>query len=379
MLRVALVTGNYNYAIDGVALTCNRQVGYLERLGVPVKVFAPTKPRPLFPHAGELVSVPSVPLPTTPYRLALGLPPLVRKELAAFRPTLVHLCTPDLLGFAALRWARLRRIPVVATYHTHFAAYLKYYHVGLLGTAGLAVDAATSTAVVPRSMSRPRRWPMSSAAHGVEANYVEAPFGVDLRQFSPARRSLDWRRSLGIGDDEVVVAFVGRLVWEKGLGVFADALNVLQAEGLRFQVLVVGDGPAREGLQKKLPYAIFTGYLSANALATAYASADLFLNPSASETFGCVTLEALASGLAVVAADAPGSRDIIRAGRDGILCPPEDRRAFAGVVRRLIENPAERRELGAAGILRAAHYNWETVLAEALRRYQGLVARPEAR
>ena len=105
MLRVALVTGNYNYAIDGVALTCNRQVGYLERCGVPVKVFAPTKPRPLFPHAGELVSVPSVPLPTTPYRLALGLPPLVRKELAAFRPTLVHLCTPDLLGFAALRWA----------------------------------------------------------------------------------------------------------------------------------------------------------------------------------------------------------------------------------------------------------------------------------
>ena len=92
-----------------------------------------------------------------------------------------------------------------------------------------------------------------------------------------------------------------------------------------------------------------------------------------------MTLEALASGLAVVAADAPGSRDIIRAGRDGILCPPEDRRAFAGVVRRLIENPAERRELGAAGILRAAHYDWETVLAEALRRYQGLVARPEAR
>ena len=100
-------------------------------------------------------------------------------------------------------------------------------------------------------------------ARGVEANYVEAPFGVDLRQFSPARRSLAWRRSLGIGDDEVVVAFVGRLVWEKGLGVFADALNVLQAEGLRFQVLVVGDGPAREGLQKKLPYAIFTGYLDA--------------------------------------------------------------------------------------------------------------------
>src|SRR5262245_38867640 len=130
MLRVALVTGNYNYAIDGVALTMNRLVGFLGRAGVPVRVFAPTAAKPLFPHEGTLVSVPSVKIPTTPYRLALGLPRAVRRELRAFAPTVVHLCTPDLLGFAALRWARLRNIPVVTTYHTHFSGYLKYYRLG---------------------------------------------------------------------------------------------------------------------------------------------------------------------------------------------------------------------------------------------------------
>jgi glycosyltransferase involved in cell wall biosynthesis len=373
MLRVALVTGNYNYAIDGVALTTNRLVGFLEQAGVPVKVFAPTTARPLFRHTGELVSVPSVRIPQTPYRLALGLPPRIRKELHAFRPTVVHLCTPDLLGFATLRWARLHRLPTVATYHTHFTAYLKYYRIGFLEPVAWRLirgfyHRCAEVYVAAASMADELR------ARGVHANFVEAPFGVDLEQFRPDRRSLHWRRSLGIPDDEVVVCFVGRLVWEKGLGVFADVLNALRAEGLRCRALVVGDGPARSGLQQRLPHAVFTGYLSAEALGTAFASADVFLNPSASETFGCVTVEALASGLAVVAADAPGSRDIVRDGVDGVLCPPEDRAAFTTAVGRLIENPAERLALGKAGIRRAASFNWDTVLAATLQSYERVIA-----
>jgi len=372
MLRVALVTGNYNYAIDGVALTMNRLVGFLEQSGIPVRVFAPTSAQPLFPHAGQLVSVPSVKLPNNPYRLALGLPPGVRRQLRTFRPTIVHLCTPDWLGFAALRWARLNHVAAVATYHTHFSSYLRYYHIGLVEPllwwlVRRFYRRCDEVYVAAASMAYELR------DHGVLANFVEAPFGVDLDRFCPERRSLAWRRSLGIADDEVVVAFVGRVVWEKGLAVFADVLDALAARGVKFRALVVGDGPARPAFERRLPHAIFTGYLGAVALATAYASADIFLNPSASETFGCVTVEALASGLAVVAADAPGSRDIVRDGVDGILCPPEDRSAFAAAVGSLIEDPARRQMLCRAAVRRAATFNWNTVLQAMRDNYERVV------
>ena len=374
MLRVALVTGNYNYAIDGVALTTNRLVGFLERAGVAVKVFAPTSRKPLFPHVGELVSVPSLRIPNNPYRVALGLPRSVRKQLDAFCPSVVHLCTPDWLGFAALRWAKRHEIPAVATYHTHFSSYLRYYHLGLLEPPlwwllRRFYRRCREVYVAAASMGDELR------ARGVRARFVEAPFGVDLDQFHPDQRSLPWRRSLGIADDEVVIGFVGRLVWEKGLAVFADVVNRLANDGIRCRAVVVGEGPARAALQERLPDAIFTGCLSGDELGTAFASLDIFLNPSASETFGCVTVEALASGLAVVAADAPGSRDIIRSGTDGILCPPEDRAAFTSAVQRLIEDPAERETYRLAALRRALDFNWDTVLAQMLRHLERVAAR----
>jgi phosphatidylinositol alpha 1,6-mannosyltransferase len=269
-------------------------------------------------------------------------------------------------------------VPIVATYHTHFTAYLKYYHIGFLepvawGLIRWFYRRCAEVYVAATSMADELR------ARGVHANFVEAPFGVDLEQFRPAQRSLPWRRSLGIADQEVVISFVGRLVWEKGLAVFADVLAQLEAEGVKFRVLVVGDGPARAGLHQRLPNAVFTGFLASDALGAAFASADVFLNPSASETFGCVTVEALASGLAVVAADAPGSRDIVRNGVDGILCPPNDRAAFASAVRQLIENPAKRLALGEAGVRRAASYNWDTVLAETLHSYERVLAQRSRR
>ncbi|HEV3437398.1 MAG TPA: glycosyltransferase family 1 protein [Gemmata sp.] len=369
MLRIALFTGNYNYAIDGVARTMNRLVGFLENVGIPVRVFAPTAAKPLFPHKGTLVSVPSVQIPTNPYRLALGLPPSVRRELRAFAPTVIHLHTPDLLGFAALRWGRFHNIPVVTTYHTHFSGYLKYYRMGLLDPVVWWLmrrfyKQCDQVFVAAASMATELR------QHGVCANYVEAPFGVDTNQFHPGRRSLEWRRSLGIGDNEVVVSFIGRLVWEKGLAVFADVLNRLHADGVKFRSLVVGDGLARAGFEAMLPDAIYTGYLTDDALSTAFASADVFFNPSASETFGCVTVESLASGLAVVAADAPGSRDIIRGGVDGILCPPEDRDAFAVALRQLIENSAVRAALRQSGLQRATSYRWDIVLEAMVGNYE---------
>lgn len=366
--RVALFTGNYNYAIDGVALTMNRLVEYLERVGVAVRVYAPVGAKPALAHSGTLVPVPSVPI-VPPYRLGLGVTPSVKRDLSAFAPNILHLASPDLLGFSALRWARRRRIPAVSTYHTHFVSYLKYYHVGFLESLTWRAHNwfyphCAQTYVAAASMADELR------AHGVRANFVEAPFGVDPAQFNVSRRSAEWRRALGIADDEVVVGFVGRLVWEKGLAVFADVLNSLKASGVRFRAVVVGDGPAAAGLRAKLPDAVYTGRLGHDAVATAFASADVFFYPSASETFGCVTVEALASGPAVVVADATGSRDIVRDGVDGVVCAAGDVAGFAAAVRRLIENAAERERLRAAGLARAREYEWDAVHARMVGNYR---------
>jgi phosphatidylinositol alpha 1,6-mannosyltransferase len=374
--RVALFTGNYNYVIDGVALTMNRLVEYLERVGVAVRVYAPVAAKPALAHSGTLVPVPSVPV-VPPYRLALGVTPSVKRDLHTFAPNIVHLATPDLLGFSALRWARRRKVAAVTTYHTHFVSYLKYYRVGFL--EGLAWRAhnwfyprCAQTYVAAASMADELH------AHGVRANFVEAPFGVDPKQFHTGRRSMEWRRSLGIGDDEVVVGFVGRLVWEKGLAVFADVVNTLKAGGVKFRALVVGDGPAAAGLRTKLPDAVYTGRLAHDAVATAFASADVFFYPSASETFGCVTVEALASGPAVVVADATGSRDIVRNGVDGVVCAAGDVAGFAAAVRRLIEDRQERERLRAAGLVRAKEYEWDAVHARMVGNYRDVLGARKA-
>lgn len=373
MLRVAFFAGAYNGVLDGVTLTSNRQVAYLVEQGVPVRVYAPTADRPVLVHAGDLVPVPSVGIPGTPYRLALGLPPSIRRDLTAFRPTLVHLATPDLLGTAALLWATRHRVPAVATYHTHFSSYLRYYRAGFLEPLAWRAQRwfyrrCAEVSVATRSMAD------ELLAHGVAANYVINPFGVDTAHFSPAHRSDDWRRRHGIAPGEVVLLFVGRLVWEKGLRLWANVIRRLEAEGVPHRSVVVGEGPAGTALRALLPNTVFTGRLPGDELGTAYASADVFFFPSASETFGCVTVEALASGLPCVVADATGSRDILRHGLEGLVCPPGDEAAFFDALARLVREPPTRAAMAAAAVRRAAEFRWEAVLAAMLANWQRVVA-----
>src|SRR5262245_5980272 len=365
VVRVAFVVGNYNYHVDGVSLTSNRQVAYLMTQGVPVRVYAPVGPRTEIDHVGPLVPVPSVGIPTTPYRLAIGLPKSVKRDLAAFRPTLVHLGTPDWLGLAAWEWARRRHIPVVTTYHTHFASYARYYRVGFLEPTVWRLQRwfypkCDAVYVASDSMADELR------RHGVRANFVVAPFGVDQANFSPGFRSEAGRAGHGFTPDDVGLAFVGRLVWEKGLAVVAGVSRSLTAAGVPHRVLIVGQGPAEPGLRAKLPDAVYAGYLGGTELGTAYASADVFLFPSASETFGCVTVEALASGLPAVVADATGSRDIVRDGVEGLVCPAGDVAAFTAAVTRLVREPRTRARMAQAGWVRAAEVRWDAALATML-------------
>jgi glycosyltransferase involved in cell wall biosynthesis len=353
----------------------NRLVDHLERQGVDVRVFAPTVDDPPLDHAGTLVPVPSVTLPgRSDYRFALGLTPSVRRELERFDPTLYHIATPDLLGQQALSTARSTDTPVVASYHTHFSSYLKYYHLGLFESAlwsylrrfyqqcEQVYAPSTAMADILRD-------------HGITEGLRLWERGVDTDRFTPARRSSDWRRTHGIEDDEVVVTFVSRLVWEKGLDVYADVIERLEQRGIPHRSLVVGDGPAREELEARLSNTVFTGFLEGDDLARAYASSDVFLFPSDTETFGNVTLEAMASGLPTICARAVGSRDLVDDGATGRLCSPGDVDAFTEATRQLVQDASLRKRMGTAAFQRAQDFTWPTILEKMNRYYDEVLGR----
>ena len=378
-IRIALFSGNYNYTLDGANKSLNRLVGHLQdTLGAKVRIYSPTAPQPAFAPVGDLVSVPSVKVPLRgEYRLALGLPASVRRDVEAFKPDLVHLSAPDLLGAAALKLGRKLKVPVVASLHTQFESYLDYY-----GLGGL------------KPMLRRRLWAFYGAcdyvmtpttAIGDELRAQNLPThirtwarGVDPELFNPERRSEAWRLELGFDPDRPVILFLGRIVMEKGLGAFAETIQQLEADGHDPQVLVIGDGPARQWFQDRLPHAVFTGFLSGPALATAVASADVFLNPSTTETFGNVNLEAMASGLAMVCADAPNTRALLRDGRNALLCPDQPE-AYAEALSELIVDGELRRRMGAAALDRSAAFRWSEILDEVVEVYaEALGPRPAA-
>ena len=198
--------------------------------------------------------------------------------------------------------------------------------------------------------------------------------GVDTERFHPRRRDPAWRRDLGVSDDDVLVTFVGRLVWEKGLHVFADVVEGLAAQGLPVRPLIVGNGPARADLESRLPDTLFAGHLGGRDLPKAYASSDVFLFPSDTETFGNVTLEAMASGLPTVCADATGSSELVQHGRTGYLAPPNRSASFLEATARLVRDPELRTRMGEHALDRAEHYGWDAVLERLLTYYREVLA-----
>lgn len=372
-LRIALFTGNYVHIEDGVSRTLGRLVGFLVDQGHEVLVLGPSIENPPVTQPGEFVPVPSIAAPFRPdYRAVLRFPKAYRDRVEAFRPDVIHLATPDPLGYAALKWARAKGYPVVATYHTHFASYLDYYRVGALESALWAILRRfynrCDEVYVPTTSMRE-----VLLANGITPTLRLWPRGVDASHFRPGARSEAWREAHGFAADDVVIAFVSRLVKEKGLDVYADVMDRLAALSLPVRALIVGDGPEREALQARLPSARFTGHLGRDALATAYASSDLFLFPSETETFGNVTLEAMASGLTPIVADATGSRDLVENRVGGLVCPARDVAAFSSAAERLVRDAAERAKLGSGARTAAETYHWTEILGRMVTYYKGVL------
>jgi phosphatidylinositol alpha 1,6-mannosyltransferase len=374
-LRVALFSGNYNYVRDGANQALNRLVEYLLRQGVAVRVYSPTVKTPAFPPTGDLVDVPAIPIPgRSEYRVPVAVPARVRRDLEQFAPNIVHVSSPDIVGHRAVTWARRHKIAAVASVHTRFDTYLAYYHLQSLEPLARNIlrrfyhrcEVVLAPAQSTAAILRVQRMNRDIAIWGR---------GVDREQFSPERRDMAWRRSLGIADDEMVIAFLGRIVMEKGLDVFADAVHAFATFGLPHHVLVIGDGPARPWFEEQLPQGVFLGQLTGDDLARALASADVLLNPSITEAFGNVTLEAMASALPVVAADATGATNLVRSGITGTLVDGTEPDEFADALAAYVRDPELRCRHGEAGLEAAKSMDWDTINSAVIRAYKHAIVK----
>jgi glycosyltransferase involved in cell wall biosynthesis len=294
------------------------------------------------------------------YRIPYAMSARVRRDLKAFAPNLIHLSSPDPLGHRALSWARRNGLPTVASVHTRFETYPRYYGLAFLepvieGILRRFYRRCDAIVAPSESMAQLLREQRMSYDVGIWTR------GIDREIFNPGRRDLDWRRSIGISDDMPAIGFIGRLVMEKGLDVFSDTIDQLATRQVAHKVLVVGEGPAREWFQNRLPGAIFTGFQQGHDLGRAVASMDMLFNPSVTETFGNVTLEAMACGLPTVAARATGSESLLSDRVTGRLIRPGAIGAFADALQDYCLDAGARGQAGAAAQARAERNGWDQV------------------
>ncbi len=370
-MRIALVTENFLPKLDGVTRTLAMTLEHLQRHGHKAIVLGPEGA--LRSYAGARVfGAPGFPIPFYPELRFLFPAPRLERHLARFRPDVVHVVDPMLLGAAGVAWGRRLGVPVLSTYHTNLADYCAYFHLSALiapmwgyrrwlhNQCALTLCPSSSTATHLRSRG--------FARVGVWAR------GVDGDLFRPERRNPAWRQRITHDSATSIILYVGRLSYEKNLDDLVKAFA--QLDDIPAQLVLVGDGPARGDLERSLQgrRVTFTGYLTGEALAEAYASADLFAFPSTTETFGQVVMEAMASGLPVVAYDAEGVRDSVRSGETGLLAPARDVTSLATGARALLAEPDRRQRMGLAAYEYAHRLAWPTVLDELIDAYQQVIA-----
>jgi len=329
-LRVAVVTETYPPEVNGVAMTLGRMVEGLIRRGHQVQLVRPRQTpedRPQQDGGLEEFLATGVPIPRYA-GLKLGMPAkrALNRLWALQRPDLVHVVTEGPLGNSAIAAAHKLKLPVTSDFHTNFHAYSRHYGIGWLQRPIAAYlrrfhNHTEATFVPTHQLAR------ELEVDGY-ANLQVVARGVDTRLFSPERRSEALRSNWGAGPEDLVVLSVGRMAPEKNLPQVLEAFAAIRTVRPEAKLVFVGDGPARQPLQNRHGEHVFAGMRRGEDLAAHYASGDLFLFPSVTETFGNVTLEALASGLAVVAYDYAAAAELVRPGENGLLAPPGDLPAF---------------------------------------------------
>lgn len=375
-MRIALVTDTYVPQINGVTTVVRRMVDALGAARHNVAMVAPEYPGQQPDTGPDEMRIPSMAFPPYPaIRLSVPAHRRVTHFLDQFQPDLVHVVTEGPLGLVGRRYALKRGMPLVTSYHTHFPRYCREYGVPALEPLawkwiswfhGPAVMTQTPGAHAVEELRR----------HGVNQVMLWGR-GVDTGLFHHQKRSAVIRHRIGAPDDRAVVLHVGRLAREKNLDVLAAAfLEAHQALGPRARFVIAGEGPGRPRLMAQLPFAVFLGFLPVARLAELYASADCCVLPSVTETCGLVALEAMASALPVVAADAGGLRESVIHGRTGLLADPHDARAFAAGICDLTLDVTMRRRMSAQARLEAVARDSAAEVQELIDCYRGILGRP---
>lgn len=330
-LRIAVVTETWPPEVNGVAMTLAKLVQGLSHRNHDVQLIRPRQTKtdsPMSDSSLEEVLMRGMPIPRYP-ELKLGLPSkkTLVKTWTLRRPDVVHIATEGPLGWSALQAAKVLKLPVTSDFRTNFQSYSKHYGVGWLRKPIVAYlrkfHNATACTMVP---TRELMWTLSQNGF---ANLKVVSRGVDTKLFNISKRDTSLRSSWGGTDDTKVLISVGRMAPEKNLDQVLKTYEALKVTGLAFKLVMVGDGPLKEQFQKRYPEIIFPGMLSQSNLAAYYASSDLFIFPSQTETFGNVTLEALASGIPVLAFDCAAARDWVQTGVNGWLVAENNPEGFA--------------------------------------------------
>ena len=366
-MRVALVAESFLPHMNGVTHSLLRVLDHLAERGDDVLVIAPkASATPTELHGYRVTSLPAFSLPSYPnVRLAAGSVARLSRILAAFRPDVVHLASPFVLGWRALRASERLALPTVAVYQTDVPAYASRYGFPLAepflwdqvrrihgsATLNLAPSGYALAQLESHGIARTRLWVR----------------GVDTERFSPARRDDGWRR-LVAPNGERVIGYVGRLAAEKQV---EDLRALAGIPGTR--LVIVGDGPLRSRLQRLLPHAVFLGFLGGTELATAVAGFDVFVHPGELETFCQTIQEAMASGVPVVATGRGGPVDLVDSSRTGWLYRPGDLDEFRDRVADLTGDETKRRAFGAAARLAAEPRTWKSVCSALIGHYSSAI------
>jgi len=358
-MRIAYFTESLPPSTDGVANTMTQLCRSLVTRGVEALFFSPFEPGRGTLWDNRVIRVASFPLWLYPdYRIGLPAMSDIFNRLDRFRPDLVHAASPTPLGYTALNYAAKRNLPAVASYHTDFVGYLRYY--GFRGLENMGWSYLRHFYNRFRRVYAPSPSTISDLRRRGFGNLELWRRGVCRERYSPEFRSTGMRRRAG-ANREPAVLYVGRMVKEKDLDDLVRVNQILRKKRFRFRMIFVGDGPMLPQLKRELPDACFTGYQYGRDLAEWYASSDIFAFPSTTETFGNVILEAQASGLPCIGVNKGGVADLIENGRTGFIARANDPEHFASLLARLLEDSELRRSMGRKALLAAAENSWEAV------------------
>ncbi|MGF2714076.1 glycosyl transferase [Bacillus mycoides] len=371
-MRVAIFTDTFTPQVNGVAKTLERLTKYFQKENIAYSVFAPQ-------HTAEdnfvtnVNKMRSIPLTILYPECRFAFPtPRIKRELLAFKPDIIHIATPFNMGLCGLYYAKKLNIPVVGSYHTDFDAYLRYYKIEFLSNmlwnylSWFHSHMQKNFVPSPETLHQLKK-------KGFQQLYIWGR-GVDCTLFHPTYNKDLFRKKYNI-TAKYVLSYVGRLAPEKDIDTLQTLIQTTNKERDDIHWLIAGDGPLAKGLHENVPKTnvTFTGYLQGVDLAEAYASSDLMVFPSTTETFGNVVLESLACGTPVIGANSGGVKNIITDGKTGVLCEPKNEDSFLSSIYELLNNEEMRKQMSLDAHSYATTQSWDEISNNLLMHYDDVI------